>query len=543
MNGASGPVELWMPVWTPGAYELRTWGRNVTPLGASDAAGHALPIARTGASTFRVEAAAAGGVVRVRYHVYAARITDDGSHVDGGHALINGSSMFLAVRGQEEGRHEVRVTLPRGWRAASALDDDAGGWSAPSYEQLIDAPIECGRFATATAHAAGRAYQIVVDGAATVPARFVEDVARIAEAEAHIAGAPPYRRYVVVVHLADEADRVAALEHAASTNIVVPRRALTDGDAYDELTYVVAHELFHAWNAKRLRPAELVPYDLLHAQTSRALWITEGLTEYFAHRAMLRAGRWSRAEYLSHVGDEAERAVVAARRGGSIEEAAELTWQPPDDAADDWDAYYARGHLVALAVDATMRVRTDGRHGLDDALRAALAEAEHAGGVAPIDSERLARAVDALAPGVGARLIAWARGGNEPPALAEALAAIGLSLTMRDAPPRTVAGFAAERDGATLRVLGVGEGGAADAAGLKPGDSIVSLDGAPPAPKWPETIAKKAPGAPLVLVVARGTRTIELHLTLVAERDVVCKLTTAPATPAITKLRDELLRP
>jgi len=277
---------LWMPVWTQGAYELRTWGRNVTP---------EAPLLRTGPSTFRVDAGA-GGVVRVRYRVYAAKITDDGSHIDGGHALINGSSLFLAVRGQEKGLHEVRVALPAGWRAASALEEDASGWSATSYEQLIDAPIECGRFAEATARAAGRAYQIVVDGAANVPTRFVTDVAHLAEAEAHIAGAPPYRRYVLLVHLADEPGRVAALEHAASTNIVVPRRSLVDGDGYDELTYVVAHELFHAWNARRLRPAELVPYDLTHAQPSRALWITEGLTEYFAHRAMLRAGRWSRAD-------------------------------------------------------------------------------------------------------------------------------------------------------------------------------------------------------------------------------------------------------
>jgi predicted metalloprotease with PDZ domain len=534
ITGASGPVDLWMPVWTPGAYELRTWARNVTPLAG---------LVRTGPSTFRVEAPVTGGTARARYRVYAAKITDDGSHVDGGHALFNGSSMFLAVRGQEKGLHEVRVALPPGWRAASALEPDAAGWSATSYEQLIDAPIECGRFAEATAHAAGRVYQLVVDGATSVPARFVEDVGKLAEAEAHLAGAPPYRRYVVLVHLADEAGRVAALEHAASTNIVVPRRSLADADAYDELVYVVAHELFHAWNARRLRPAELVPYNLERAQPSRALWITEGLTEYFAHRAMLRAGRWSRAEYLARVGDEAERAVLAARRGGSVEEAAEATWQPPDDAADDWDAYYARGHMIALGIDATMRARTQGRHGLDEVLRAELAEADRAGGVAPIDTERLARAVDALAPGVGARLIAWARGGHEAAAIAEALPALGLSLAIREAPPRTVAGFAAERDGETLHVVAVGEGGPADVAGLKPGDRIVALDGAPPPAKWPETIAKKSPGATLVVAAVRGMRAIELHLTLGSERDVVCKLTQAPATPAITKLRDAYLTP
>ncbi|HEX8952814.1 MAG TPA: hypothetical protein VF945_13255, partial [Polyangia bacterium] len=249
VRAAAAPIELWMPVWTPGAYELRTWGRNVTPLAAVDADGHALAITRTGASTFRVDGS---GTVRVRYRVWAGKLSDDGSHVDAGHALLNGSSLLLAVRGQERALHELRIALPPGWRAASALDEDGAGWAATSYEAIIDAPIECGRFADATARAAGRSYRIVVDGAAAVPPRLVADVARLAEAEAHLAGAPPYRRYVVAIHLSDEAGRVAALEHAASTSIIVPRKSLADADAYDELVYVVAHELFHAWNARRL---------------------------------------------------------------------------------------------------------------------------------------------------------------------------------------------------------------------------------------------------------------------------------------------------
>ena len=540
ITGATAPVELWMPVWTPGAYELRTWGRNVTTTAAFDAAGRALPVQRTGPSTFRVDGS---GTVRVQYSVYAAKLTDDGSHVDGDHALLNGSSLLLAVRGQERGLHELRVKLPAGWRAATALDEDAAGWSATSYEAIIDAPVECGKFVDATARAAGRSYRIVVDGAASIPPRFVDEVARIAGAEAKIAGAPPYRRYVIVIHLSDEAGRVAALEHAASTSIIVPHSSFADPSAYDELTYVVAHELFHAWNAKRLRPAELVPYDLLHAQTSRALWITEGLTEYFAHRAMLRAGRWNRAAYLSHVADEAARAVEAARGALSVELAAELTWQPPDDSDDDWDAYYARGHLIALAVDATMRVRSGGKHGLDEVLRAALADAERAGGIAPIDSARLARAVDAIVPGAGATLRDCATGPNESSLVRAALAAIGLSLSCATG-AHVVAGFSAERDGDALRVVAVGDGGPADLAGLKPGDRILTLDGAPPAARWPDKIAHAGRGGDsLVLGVVRAQRALLLHVTLENEEDTTCKLTQAPATPSVTKLRDELLTP
>jgi len=539
ITGATAPVELWMPVWTPGAYEMRTWGRNVTATAAYDAAGHALPVQRTGPSTFRVDGS---GTVRVQYSVYAAKLSDDGSHIDGSHALLNGSSLLLAVRGQERGLHELRVKLPDGWRVATALDEDAAGWSATSYEAIIDAPVECGTFVDATARAAGRSYRIVVDGAAAIPARFVEEVARIADAEAHMVGAPPYRRYVVVIHLSDEAGRVAALEHAASTSIIVPRSSFADPSAYDELTYVVAHELFHAWNAKRLRPAELVPYDLLHAQTSRALWITEGLTEYFAHRAMLRAGRWNRAAYLSHVADEAARAVEAAGRALPVELAAELTWQPPDDSDDDWDAYYARGHLIALAVDAAMRVRSGGKHGLDEVLRAALADAERSGGVAPIDSARLARAVDAIVPGAGATLRDCVAGPNESSLVRAALAAIGLSLACATS-ARVVAGFSAERDGEGLRVVAVAEGGPADLAGLKPGDRILTIDGAPPAVRWPDRIAHGRRGDAVVLGVVRAQRSLTLRLTLENEQDTACKLTQAAATPSVTKLREQLLTP
>ena len=532
ITGATAPVELWMPVWTPGAYELRTWGRNVTPLSG---------LVRTGPSTFRADGS---GTVHVRYKVYAAKLTDDGTHVDGAHALLNGSSLFLAVRGQERGLHEVRIELPRGWRAATALDEDARGWSATSYEQLIDAPIECGKFADAVARAAGRSYRIVVDGAPTVPARFVDDVARLAEAEVHLAGTPPYRRYVMLVHLSDEAGRIAALEHAASTSILVPKKSFSDGDAYEELTYVVAHELFHAWNAKLLRPAELVPYDLATPQRAPSLWITEGLTEYFAHRAMLRAGRWDRAAYLAHVSDEAARAFEAAARGVSVAEAAELTWQPPDDAADDWDAYYARGHLVALALDATMRARSDGKHSLDELVHNAVAAAERSGNITRISTRTIAEAVDGLLPalGLGANLEKWIAGPNESSDVRAAIATIGLGLECMTK-SIVAAGFSAERDGTGLRVVAVGDGGPADLAGLKPGDRIATIDGAPPPARWPERIAHGTVGDKLTLGVARAQQRLELRLTLESEPDTACKLTQAPATPAVTKLRDQLLSP
>jgi predicted metalloprotease with PDZ domain len=539
VRGAAAPLELSMPAWTPGAYELRDWGRNLTLLGASDGAGHALHVVRVGPNDFRVEGHAAGAAVQLRYRVFAARLSDDASHFDAHHAYLNGSSMFLAAHGAEHARHRVHLTVPAGWRVATALDESAGGWQAPSYEALIDAPLEAGTFVSGEVRAAGRVYQVAVDGAA-LPAPLLRDVAALAEVEARLAP-PPYRRYLLLVHLSDGIGRVAALEHAAAASIVVPHQFL-DGESYGDLLYVVAHELFHSWNARRLRPAELVPYDLSRPQPARSLWITEGLTEYYAFRALRLAGKLSRAAYLQRLGEEATRAAQAARRGLTVESEAELAWHEPDASAADPDAWYARGHLVALGLDATVRAASDGKKSLDDVVRALLAAAERAGGVLAVDGERLAREVAEVAGAeAGARVADWTRVPDEPARLGAALAAVGLRWSIDEGPERTVAGFAAESDGEALRVASVAPEGPAAQVGLRAGDRILRLDGAPPSPQWAEQLAARSPGAALLLEAMRATRRLVLRLQLEGTRPLTCAIVELPATPRVARLRDALL--
>ncbi len=404
----------------------------------------------------------------------------------------------MQARGQERAAHRVSLVAPQGWRVATALEETpAGAFEALSYEALIDAPIEMGRFARGEVRAAGRLYRVAVDGADEVPAKFLHDLGLIAETESRLMGPPPYRRYLLLIHLSDGIGRIAALEHAASSSVIIPHRSLQSGDAYDELLYVAAHELFHAWNARRLRPAELVPYDLGHEQRSRSLWITEGLTEYYALRALRLSGLWNRTRYLERLSEQAARAFASAERGLTVEEEAELTWQAPDEAAADPDAYYARGHLVALALDAEIRAGSDGKHSLDDALKALLAEADRAGGVLPVDGPRLAAAILPLAgPSVAAEVTAWTRTPHEPAALEAPLSRVGLKLVREESTTRTFAGFAAESDGASLRVVSVAPGGPAAEAGLRAGDRILRLDGSMPGTDWAEKLAKESRGPP-----------------------------------------------
>ncbi|HEY7954194.1 MAG TPA: PDZ domain-containing protein [Polyangia bacterium] len=542
---APSPLELAMPVWTPGAYELRTWGRNVRLLGAVDGSGRPLTARRTGPSTFVVEGQRAGGEVRLRYQVYAALLSDDASQVDGSHAYLNGTSIFLIARGQEKRRQRVRLAAPEGWRIATALAAaPGGGLVAPGYEALVDAPIEVGRFADGEVRAAGRSYRIAIDGAEKIPARLARDLARIAEAEVAIVGPPPYARYLLLIHLADGFGRVAALEHAASTSILVPRSSLAGGEPYDELLYVIAHELFHAWNARLLRPAELVPYDLLHPTLSRSLWITEGLTEYFAHRALLRAGIWSTKKYLERIGEEAARAVDDARRGRTIEEDAELTWQSPDEDAEDPDAYYARGHLVALALDSSIRAATRGKKSLADVLRALLAKAAIAGNLLPVDGRVLARAIgDQAGAEVAAEVSDFTARPHEPTRMSAALGGLGLALQIGEEPDQAFAGFSANFESSVLRVDRVAPGGPAERAGLRPGDRILTIANKPPVRSWLAALRLRAPGVTVAVEALRASRRLLFALELEPAPSVRCRLAEIPASPTVVKWRDAWLSP
>jgi predicted metalloprotease with PDZ domain len=544
VRSAPAPLDLWMPVWTPGAYELRTWGRNLRPISASDSQGRPLTLKRTGPSTFRVEGHGAGAEVKLRYQVHAALLSDDGTSLDQTHAYLNGTSLFLAARGAEKTLHTVRVNLPEGWRLATALaETPAGDHEALGYEALIDAPIDAGRFATAEVRAAGRVYQVAIDGINDVPQSLLRDVAAIAEAESRIAGPPPYKRYVLLVHLADGIGRIAALEHAASATLVVPHRSLGGGDAYDELLYVIAHEMFHAWNARRLRPAELVPYDLSRPQPARSLWITEGLTEFYAHRAMYLCGKWSRARYLDRLGEEATRALRSAARGTTVEDDAEGAWHAADEIAGDPDAYYARGHLAALGLDATIRAATDGKHALDDVLRTLLDSADRQGGVLALDGASLARAIVPLAgEGAAAAVAQLTRTPGEPEKVAAALARIGVTLSFEKDVPRTQVGLAVEPDGNALRVALVAPGSPAAISGFRAGDRIIQIDGASAVRKAFDALPTRQPGSVISFEAVRATRRMMIPLRLTAVIPMIAHLKEASVAPKITSLRESFFK-
>ncbi len=390
---------LVMPVWTPGSYLVREFARHLEGLSAEDGEGRALPLERLDKHRFRVEAGRAERVV-VRYRVYANELTVRTCHLDGRHGYFNGAALFLYAEGREREPCTLQVAPPPGWRVATALApqavprarafaasnglDGSPIFTARDYDELVDSPVEIGTHACATFEALGKTHEIAVQGKGNLDlARFSDDLRRVVESLGRLMGGLPYERYLFIVHLTEK--RRGGLEHAGSTTLNLHRMGFFPLEAYQEAVALAAHEFFHLWNVKRLRPAALTPYDYSREQYTRLLWWFEGVTSYYDALTVTRAGIRDARRFLKHLG---EQLTALERNPGarkmSLEEASLVAWvkyyRPDENAVNSAVSYYLKGEMVAFALD--LALRHAGRS-LDELVR--LLYARHAGGGLPED--------------------------------------------------------------------------------------------------------------------------------------------------------------
>jgi len=349
---------LALPVWTPGSYLVREFARHLEAVRAEDEGGRPLPIARIDKQRFRLSAGGAARAV-VRYRVYANDLTVRTSHLDGTHGYWNGASLFLYAEGRLDEPCLLEVAAPAGWRVATSLAGGPTTFQARDYHELVDAPVEVGRHRGARFTALGKEHELAVWGAGPLDlGRFAADVQRVVEHLGGLMGGLPYERYLFLVHLSDK--RKGGLEHAASTTLDVARTGFHPREAYLETLSLVAHEFFHAWNVKRLRPRALLPYDYAREQYTRLLWWFEGVTSYYDHLMLARAGFIDGKELLLHLGEELTAlARTPGARKVSPEEASFLAWvkhyRPDENSVNSTVSYYLAGECVAFALDLALR--------------------------------------------------------------------------------------------------------------------------------------------------------------------------------------------
>jgi predicted metalloprotease with PDZ domain len=288
---AADVLDLLLPVWTPGSYLVREFARHIQELSASDDRGERVAVERVDKRTWRLRPH--GRPVRVRYCVYANELTVRTSHLDGTHGFFNGATLFLYAEAHRDRAHHLAVDAPPGWTVFTALDRTDGGWEAPSYDVLVDSPVEVGPHRPIRFEAGGVPHEVVVWGGTVDGSKLAADLAAVCDAEAALWGGLPMPRYLFLLYLVDKGR--GGLEHGASTALLYPRAQISTPKGWEDFLTLASHEYFHLWNVKRLKPRAFVPFDYSGENYTRLLWAFEGITSYYDNLLVRRAGRMSPA--------------------------------------------------------------------------------------------------------------------------------------------------------------------------------------------------------------------------------------------------------
>ena len=372
-DDVSGPARLVMPSWTPGSYLMREFPRNVVTFAAADGAGNPLPARKTDKNTWLVDAPS-DGRLRARYLVNADELSVRTSHLDSTHGFVNGTSVFLYLEGRQGDEVRLEVRPPQGWRVTTALEETAPNtFRAAGYDELADSPLEIGTHALIDFEVDGVPHRYAIWGRGNYdPQRLVADTTRIVRAERALFGELPYRAYTIILHLLPGGS--GGLEHRDSTVLVADRWSFR-GPQYEGFLGLVAHELFHAWNGKRIRPAVLGPFDYVREAYTRELWVVEGITTYYTDLVLRRAGLITPQRYLEKVAEQATRLLgIPGRLVQPLEDASFDAWikfyRPDANSPNATISYYHKGGLVALLLDLEIRRATGNQRSLDDVMRA-----------------------------------------------------------------------------------------------------------------------------------------------------------------------------
>jgi predicted metalloprotease with PDZ domain len=478
-------VNLVMPVWTPGSYLIREFARHVQDFAATDATGRALSWQKVNKDTWRVETKGARDL-RVTYRVYANDLSVRTNDLNDQHAYFNNAALLMYPEGQLKAASTLRVVPFDDWKVATglpAVPDKPDTFRAENFDVLYDSPVEVGRFKTVTFEVKGVPHRIVIDGEGNYDMeRMRRDVQKIVETEAAIMGEIPYHDYTFILHAHTRGD--GGLEHLNSTSLIVERNSFRPEDRYRGFLSLVAHEFFHLWNVKRIRPDALGPFDYTKENYTKLLWVAEGITEYYAPIALRRARLISDGEFLNALSSTI--GTVQSTPGRlvmSAEEASFDAWikyyRQDENSINSQISYYDKGQLLGLLLDLQIRKASGGAKSLDDVMRYLYTEFYKKNrNYTPEDFQRVS---EMMAGSSLENFFARFVRGREELDYNAALNTVGLQLAEADPtkPPdeRPYLGAEFSQDGDRLTIRRVYSGSPAYDQGLNTGDQIVALEG------------------------------------------------------------------
>lgn len=368
-------LEVRLPVWTPGSYLIREFARNLDGLTAEQD-GQAVVAVKTEKNAWKIAKPSAAPVT-VRYRVYSKEYSVRTSYIDAEQAALMGTTYLLFVPGQLAVRHELRIKPAAGWKniatALPMVGQDPWHRYAEHYDDLVDAPIQIGNFSQFTFEAAGVQHTVAMPGQDKYPEkRLKRDMAKIVEAATDIFDHQPNTDYLFLVQHSTQGG--GGLEHKSSTTLQTRNEVYDKDKSYEGFMGLVAHEYFHLWNVKRLRPIALGPFDYNRENYTHNLWFSEGFTSYYDNLLLARTRLQSEEDYLNVLSSGFN--ATLGNRGDAVQSLAESSLEAwikfylrNENSGNISVSYYRKGAMLGLVFDAALLQQSAGAFGLDSVMK------------------------------------------------------------------------------------------------------------------------------------------------------------------------------
>ena len=552
-TGRRPQVELMMPVWTPGSYLVREYARNVEAVTAAGPDGRSVDVDKSKKNHWRI-ATGGAATITVKYRVYCREMSVRTNWVEADFALLNGAPTFITLADLTPRPHEIVINPAVGWKrsvtALPAMNDGEHRYRAPDYDTVVDSPIVIGNPAVYDFDVDGKKHSLVNVGEGGVfdGARAARDLEAIVKEDRRLWGFLPYDRYVFFNMITESG---GGLEHKSSTVLMTNRWSTRTRRAYLGWLELASHEYFHAWNVKRLHPAELGPFDYENENITRSLWIVEGFTDYYADLQVLRAGLQTRDEYLEDLANTIE---LLQTTPGRLVQSAEMAsfdawikyYRPDENSNNTSVSYYTKGTVLAFLLDAKIRKATNGAKSLDDVMRLAYEKFSGPKGYTP---EQFRAVIEQVA---GRSLQGFWEStveGTSELDYTEALEAFGLRFKPAAQQPadralRPWLGITTRNDNGRLVITTVQRGSPADVAGLNVDDEILAIDEfRVRADRLENRLEQYKTGDKVSVLVARREQLVRVPTTFGAEPQKAWRLEMNPAaSDAQRRLLDAWLR-
>jgi predicted metalloprotease with PDZ domain len=446
---------------------------------------------------------------------YSVEWNDPGpftSQLNAHHAFINLAEILMYVPNRRSDDTEVQfVEVPNGWKVVAelpttrALNTDFA-FVAPNYDALVDAPVEAGEFEDFEFDEGGAHFRVVVDGKEWTRERLSDGLRRISRCELKLMGGAPFKEYTFLIHIGPYAEAGGGgMEHANST-------AIAAGSEEGALA-IAAHEFFHVWNVKRIRPRSLEPFDYRKEQYTRALWFAEGVTSTYASYTLERTGLWGKEQFY---GDLAWQITALAsrpsRKWQSVEESSLDAWFEKYDgynAPDRSISYYNKGQILGVMLDLAIRDATDNRRSLDDVLRRMNDEYAKQRKFYN-DSEGVRSAVEEIAGKSFEDFFHRYVSGTDEIPYDGFLNAAGLECKFQTVKSGDIGFDPGQPSANGVTITAVEPGSAAEAAGLLADDVVVRVNGRVVPERRGDWIPSVSPGDPVKLRVDRNGQEMDI---------------------------------